>query len=263
MMFCHKWRGHEKEVIDDFCGSRLLSLDLADDGLQSSFYYFLPEYYEFETQRYIREYLKPGMAAFDVGAHHGLLTILMADCVGKEGEVYSFEPERKNFMSLKQNIELNNFTWVHPMQFALSNKNGEGELISFDAGSTLVSVQADISQFSEASRESVQMITLDDFVEREKISRIDLIKIDAEGGEHLILEGAKRCFSTGVITQVICEIHSSHKTHAVGHDKIRKIFYDYGYKSYVLNPTLAKKEYLSELSPSESVMGLQNLLFRK
>lgn len=211
------------------------------------------------------KFVEPAMVTVDVGAHLGLFTILLAHRAGPQGKVYSFEPEAKNFLSLKRNVELNYLIWVHPFQMALSNRTSEDVLVinPSDSAHALDGTLENHLRPSDVSRQTVKTITLDNFVEREKISRIDLIKIDVEQSEHLILEGAKRSFAKGVISQVICEIHSTSKQHDAGLDNVRKAFYSYGHKSFVLNPTPSKKNFLAELFPDEPVQGLQNLLFRK
>jgi len=51
--------------------------------------------YEPNTQAFILQFLKPGMVAFDLGAHHGFYALLMAFCVGTTGKVIAFEPSPK------------------------------------------------------------------------------------------------------------------------------------------------------------------------
>lgn len=265
MKICESLLDRRKEIISGLYGRYQLSLNLAQRGLQSSFYYFLPECYELETQQYLLRFVKPGMTTMDVGAHVGLFTILLAHRVGTFGKVYSFEPEAKNFLSLKQNLELNGLRWVHPFQAALSDQTGEDILRvnRSDASPALNRALGNCPRPSDVSHQTVQTVALDDFVERGKINRIDLIKIDAEQSEPLILEGARRSLRKGIISEVICEIHSTAKPHAAGRDSVRKVFYSYGFKSFVLNPVLSNKKFLAELFPEEPVRGLQNLLFRK
>lgn len=265
MKLCEGLLDPRKEIVSGLYGGYKLSLNLAEKGLQSSFYYFLPEYYEAETQRYVMTFVTRGMVTMDGGAHLGLFTILLAHRVGPQGKVYSFEPEAKNFLNLKRNVELNDLTWVRPFQIALSNRTGEDVLVInlSDASPALRGALGSHLRPGDISHQAVKTITLDDFVEQEKINRIDLIKIDAEQSEYFILEGARRSFEKGVISEVICEIHSTNKQHAAGRDSVRKALYSYGYRSFVLNPALSKKNFLAELFPDEPVQGLQNLLFRK
>jgi FkbM family methyltransferase len=262
MMLFRKALIKEKSgIISDLYGEYRFALDLSDDDLQSSFYYFMPENYEHETQRYIRNYVKPGMVALDIGAHVGLMSLLLAHKVGKTGKVYSFEPNKENFLQFQRNIDLNSLSQVQASQKALSNKSGEDYLVHAGHSSGYFLSNAKPNTDNRLQLEKISTLTLDEFVDEHNLSKIDLVKLDAEGGEHLVLEGGKKALKRGVVPNIICEVHSSHKQSHVGQDRIRRIFYSYGYKSYILNSKLSRRNYLDELKPNEPVTGLQNLLF--
>lgn len=77
--------------------------------------------YEPDTQAFIRQLLRPGMVAFDVGAHHGFYTLLMAQCVGSEGLVVAFEPSPKERRKLIWHIHLNRLLQVKVEPFAVAD----------------------------------------------------------------------------------------------------------------------------------------------
>ena len=239
-------------------------LDLGRGDLESSFYYFIPEHYESETQQYIRGHVKPGMTVMDIGAHLGFFSILLADGVGPTGKVYAFEPEEKNFERLQLNLEANGFSWVSAYPMAFSDESGKQKLMlhyQYSSGHFLArSVsQARIDALGHGTQE-VCVTTLDEVMENQNLRRIDLIKIDAEGSEALILRGGQKMLSSGAARHLICEVHSSTPDKA---DEVRLVLYGYGYRSYVLNSKLSGRDYLSELKPEEPVLGLQNLVFKK
>lgn len=267
MMFLEKMLERKEQLIFDLFGKYKFSLNLNHHDLESSFYYFIPERYEHETQRYIKEAVHENMLAIDIGAHLGLFTILLADRVGPNGKVYSFEPGSNNYERLKLNLELNQLFQALPIHMALSRVTAQTHLIlneRSNAGHFLEEINTRHKAFQNQLAEEIQTITLDEFVEEQRIKKIDLIKIDAERSEDLILEGAKKTLSSGVANRIVCEIPSSAKViMGQDQDRVRKIFYSYGYQSYILNTRLSRKKYLSELTPDEPVVGLQNLLFKK
>ena len=252
----------KEEIIYDLFGKYEFHLDLKRGDLESSFYYFLPERYESETQRYIKDHLKPGMTAVDIGAHMGFFSILMADCVGARGSVYSFEPEEMNFKKLQMNLSSNRLTWVTPFHTALSDRSGNRKLMihANSSGNYLDLAENAMPQNPGQATQDVSTMMLDEFMENQKLNEVDLIKIDAEKSEALILHGGKRTLESGAARRIICEAHTTKidKT-----DEVRAIFYSYGCRSAVLNSKLSRKPYLSELKPDEPIYGLQNLIFEK
>lgn len=71
-------------------------------------------------------FVKKGDIAFDVGAHFGFYTLVLANLVGKEGKVFSFEPNPQITPSLRKTISsLGN---VELMEICLSDQNGKVKL---------------------------------------------------------------------------------------------------------------------------------------
>lgn len=132
----------------------------------------------------------------DIGANTGYYS-LMASVVNKEIEVHAFEPAQGPLHYLKRNVALNNLEKkisVHPI--ALSEKSGSVNFyevrnrkysyLPHNLGG-VGSLMKDESK----SAYSVNVETLDTFANERSLSSVDLIKIDTEGTEYLILEGAE------------------------------------------------------------------------
>jgi FkbM family methyltransferase len=150
-------------------------------------------------------FLKPGMIAVDCGAHIGEYTLLFAHLVGSNGRVYAFEPDPRVFKILKENVTLNNLRNIVLNNIALSDFCGEMEfLLNIDpTASSLVKAGNRI-----VGRVRVPVTTLDAFIQENKITKIDAIKIDVEGAEEPVLSGAKEvlsCLKPGLIV-VECEL---------------------------------------------------------
>lgn len=253
-----------EEETSDLHGKFRFRLDLSKGGLQRSFFYFIPEYYEPATQRYLKQNVKPNMVVMDIGAHLGLYTLLLADLVGEGGKVYSFEPAEENFRRLKEHTSINNIYCVKLFKLALSDREETTSLYinpMDDSGHSLISEQADACAEGKRvgpSTQAVQTTTLDAIINREGIDRLDLIKIDIEGAEHIILKGGEEMLSKKKAPHIICETHTTHNLPNKKKDDVREILYSYGYKSYFLD-----KKYLVELDYKTPVVGLQNILYIK
>jgi FkbM family methyltransferase len=161
-----------------------------------------------------------GKIIFDIGAHIGFSTLTFAYCVGTKGQVVAFEPNAENFTRLQQNLQRNpalaSQTQIYP--FALAAKNGKETFVfsrniedGSSSGSFLQSAHTHLqkSVYEEDFgfvRRQVVTKTLDSFIRSKKIVP-DILKIDVEGAEASVLEGASECIRTHHPTLYI-ELHS-------------------------------------------------------
>lgn len=154
------------------------SLDLSIRGV----------YGELDT-KIVKNEIKSGDVVIDVGANIGYYTLIFANLVGKTGKVIAFEPETKNFELLKKNIAINKLTNVVLEQKAVSNKTGKVKL--FLANSGIVGHHINPKEGTENFIE-IDSISLDDYLQKNDFTtKIDFLKIDVEGAELKVLEGAK------------------------------------------------------------------------
>jgi len=126
----------------------------------------------------------------DVGGHHGLMALASSKAVGSSGKVFVFEPNPAVLPILKENVALNQLSNIHIAEIALSDKPGT---IPFYQQTGDVSWNSTIiEEFlpDDAEEIIVDADTLDNYVDQHSLIP-DFIKIDTEGAELLILEGAK------------------------------------------------------------------------
>lgn len=147
--------------------------------------------YEPNEMHFMDRFLQPGMQFLDVGANEGIYSLLAASKTGKSGRVWVIEPSTREFKRLQQNMRLNDLSQVICHQVAISNKAGLGVLKLAEnehAGqNTLGEFVYDIRS---AGVEQVTLTTLDELTENGALLRPDLIKIDVEGLELQVLQGA-------------------------------------------------------------------------
>ncbi len=148
-------------------------------------------YEAYETQLF-KSSVRPGMTVVDIGANVGYYTLLAAGLVGETGEVYAFEPEPGNYELLVRNVELNGYKNVVTQQKAVSDSAGAVKLYIDSANFGNRSFGQSNIVHSGGSVD-VQTVSLDDFILTRRAGRkIDIIKMDAQGAEGLIVEGAQR-----------------------------------------------------------------------
>ena len=145
--------------------------------------------YEALETAFLTKTISPEAICVDVGANVGYFTMLMANSA-RTGSVHAFEPLPMNVALLKASIELNGFTNIHVNQCAVGDRTGE---ISFvQSTDTAYSSLRDTGRKLAEHAFRVPMITLDDYLERVGITRVDVIKADVEGSEELVVEGATK-----------------------------------------------------------------------
>jgi FkbM family methyltransferase len=133
---------------------------------------------------------------FDIGANGGFFTVMAAKKVGINGHVYAFEPSERERQTLLRNIEINNLKNVTVVPSAVGDKDGTINFFLSQDGALNSMFQNDHPTQLITSQTKVTMIKLDSFVGNSDISTIKLIKIDVEGAEKIVLEGAKNTLST-------------------------------------------------------------------
>lgn len=136
---------------------------------------------------------------FDVGANKGLYAKEFSKNF-PEAEIYSFEPSKRTYSFLLGNI--NGGLNVNPHNFGFSSSKSKMTLYSDSEGSGLASVYCrDLSYHNIAMKECelVTLDTIDDFCMRENIDCINFLKIDTEGHELAVLQGAERMLWEGGI----------------------------------------------------------------
>lgn len=148
----------------------------------------------FETAEveFVRRSLKPGDIFLDVGANGGLYTVIAAKLVSPGGHVYAFEPGQRELELLRHNIAINGLENVTVIERAVSNKTGLARFaISRDgAMNSLAQNKHPAQQIIEW--QTIQTTTLDDFITEFGLTRVDFIKIDVEGAERFVFQGAPR-----------------------------------------------------------------------
>lgn len=141
------------------------------------------------TWEILFNYIHHDSHVVDVGANIGFLSLRFAKIV-KKGMVYSFEPDSENFKNLKNNVELNNFNNVKVFNKALGAKSET--VLLYKIYTNNPGANRILFEKPELPHkvERVEVGVFDDVADQQKISRVDVMKIDVEGFEIFVLQGA-------------------------------------------------------------------------
>jgi FkbM family methyltransferase len=136
-----------------------------------------------------RACLQPGDVAIDVGANVGLLAVPLALAVGPEGRVLAVEPLPENVERLEGNLRRNELGNVTVVTAAAGAEDGEVQL-QVAADSAFSSVGT-VTKYRVAGALRVPCRRLDSLWEELGRPRVALVKIDVEGAELSVLDGAR------------------------------------------------------------------------
>lgn len=210
---------------------------------------YLKGIHEEATTRLLAKLINPAMTVVDIGAYIGYFTVLASLIVGHKGRVLAFEPAPDNFSQLKKTIQANGLNNVRLFPVALSDQKGTKPLrIATDPATHSLADSITSNFFTGRAKDtgksiSVIMTTLDHVLKREKISNIDIIKIDVEGAELNVLKGMNNSLLKNDNLKIICDVHET-KLPAFGHS-IKK-FYNF-LKKHNLTPYFITDKNLSKI----------------
>lgn len=147
----------------------------------------------------LRHLLRPGMTAWDVGTERGWFTLLMAACVGRTGRVDAFEAFPPNVQRLRENLAMNDFPQVRVHAAAVSDRSGsmffeppDDQITGHRRYLSDCSGVGYLTDTPSPRAICIPTVTIDEVAERERLSRLDLIKLDIEGAETAALRGGRQ-----------------------------------------------------------------------
>ena len=197
----------------------LFEIDLNYDPDILDMYY---AQYQPSTVKLMKRFLKRGDVFLDVGANIGYISAVAMSLVEKEGEVHCFEPVPEYFGKLKKLSELNQSYKFILNECAVGEKEGEAVIAvpkASPGGSEKKSKAAGALGWSsllcDSSEEekrdndylNVKLISLYSYINEQKIKKIAMIKIDAEGYDFMVLKGMDKYLSqTNHKPVILCEI---------------------------------------------------------
>jgi FkbM family methyltransferase len=187
--------------------------------------------FEDSERRFIQTFLKRGMTVLDIGAHHGFYTMLAAKMVGPGGRVMSFEPSLRERERLVVHLRLNRILdRVSVFPVALGRETAESTLYVVAGRNTGCNSlrPPDVTELTRMVQ--VPVTSLDAFLAQQNVARVDFIKMDVEGGELGVLEGAKELLGRRPRPVILAELADSRTL-------------PWGYRASAIYDFLAAKSY--------------------
>ena len=171
-----------------------------------------------ETLKWIDNFKKDKKVIFwDIGSNIGLYSMYAA-LKHSNIEIYSFEPSSSNLRVLSRNISINNLVnKININQFPLTDKNKGFQLMmesDFREGGALHSFGRDLNfegkKINTKNNYKIYGFSIDYLINNLEFSIPNYIKIDVDGLEHVILEGAKKVLNNENLKSLLIEINDNY-----------------------------------------------------
>jgi len=156
------------------------------DNLSEKRAFLTPQCFDVVELDALRTAMGPGKTFIDIGANAGLYSLVAAKAGGRGARVIAVEPQDEMRRRMAYNARTNNLENIEISGVALSDYEGESvmRLVGNNRGSTQLAVTDD----SNAARSSaVRVAMLSTLLKEMRVARLDVMKIDVEGGELAIL----------------------------------------------------------------------------
>ncbi|MBN1141016.1 MAG: FkbM family methyltransferase [Deltaproteobacteria bacterium] len=236
-----------------------LMLSNNDDYVAKAYFWNGPNSYEPMSLKVWLALAKKSAAIFDVGAYTGLYG-LAAAIQNRKAKIFSFEPIDIIYSRLLINKTVNNLGNLSAFNIALSDADGSAE-INIYAGDTVLSTGSSLMENSSDRpvfvKKKINTITFDSFCKSMRMPRVDLIKIDAEGAEHLITKGAEntiRVFKPDIISEFLFRSKVEY---------FERFFRNLGYFFYRIDERKLEIRKVEEIQRSDNMNTLNTLLSQK
>jgi FkbM family methyltransferase len=229
--------------------------------------------FEETEMRFVGRLLRPGMTVLDIGAHHGLYTLLTAKRVGRGGRVIAFEPSPRECRRLARHLRVNRCRNVQVEECAVGDVSGEAELFMVDGYRDWGNSLRPPVVPEPTWQVRVPVRSVDEVLAERGIEHVDFIKLDAEGGELAALLGAKRLLQTAGRPAILAEVEDI-RTRPWGYParEIMQLLVSWGYwwfalsevgTLYPVSPDAEAYDANFVALPSERMEEFQRLLAEK
>ena len=198
-----KTLGPSKGTVEGYIGLYQVSFDFGDQ-LQRLMYFNL--YDQIET-RLLHQLLKAGHIFLDVGANVGYYSLIASPLVGDQGQVHSFEPILSNRATLQQTITRNGITNIVVNSVAVGANKGSLTLYVNDDEIGNSGWASIVPSKRRPKTISVDVISIDEYLQSQGIDHVDLIKLDIEGAEGEALRGMKNLLAQAEAPDLLFEVN--------------------------------------------------------
>ena len=187
-------------------------------GSKDHLYRLLACWKEPETVNWLESNVRSGDVLYDIGANVGAYSLIAFAVSGSQAKVYAFEPSFPTFNSLSRNVFLNQAQGsVIPLHIALSDRTAVAEFQyrNLQPGAAKHELLPENSRGGKSAPFVQRLLAyrIDDLIEQFGLEAPDLIKLDVDGHEFSVLQGAEKTLRLTKTRSVVMEMDSSRPEH--------------------------------------------------
>ena len=215
----------QKSVVHEWLPGARVIVRRGDTGMTQNLYCGL---HDFHDMAYLLHMTTPEDLFIDIGANVGSYTVLTCAARGARG--YCFEPIPSTYQRLLDNLSINNLqSRVAALNLGLSDHDDELRFTS--GGDTVNHILAENE--SSAGSIAVPVRTLDSVLAAESPT---MMKIDVEGYETKVLEGAGETLAKPSLHSIVMELNGSGNRYGFDEEKILEKMRGFGFMTYQYDP---------------------------
>lgn len=251
--------------LPETCVVRDESLFLIQPWVPLGWHVLLFDEYEPEVRKIIKNLLRPGFVALDTGANVGWHTLLMAKRVGHSGRVVAVEANPSVRKILEFHITLNRVENTVVLPVVASSRLGRVKFLGPQAeeahsgdGHVVREEAVNPSGLMEIDAQPIDYI-----IEQLQLSRLDFIKVDVEGYEWPVLQGAREALIR-FQPHLIFEFDENYTKRGNGDaGAIHQFLESLGYRLFVIQRYGAKALQFGEWPKSANILATPTSRARK
>ncbi|WP_259222680.1 FkbM family methyltransferase [Salinibacter ruber] len=231
--------------------STRLLVETGMTGATGNIYFGLHEY---ESMGFTLHALRPNHNFIDVGANIGSYTLLSAGVIG--AKCLAIEPTPSNFEHLRDNIRLNDIS--DRVSLYNAGAGSESDTLHFKAsGTTVDRVLEDSEDRKKEDTLKVSVYPLDDLFSNQDSTVI--VKIDVEGWESEVLDGAQRILQREKPTALIVELDGAGEKYGFDDSERHFELIERGFDPVTYDPSSRIIHPIEEWTPSGNTIYVNNI----
>lgn len=162
--------------------------------------------YEPGMLQVLERFLPVGAVFVDLGANEGYFTVVGAKQCGPGGRVVAIEPQDRLLPVIVENLRLNQVHWARVINAAVTDAPGTGTFhLSADTNTGASGLYRSTKYYLPTQR--VEALTLAQVLDDERLTHVDLLKVDVEGFEYEVLLGSPEVFRQNRVRALALELH--------------------------------------------------------